>query len=170
MPPTATSASATYGWDKVPNRTSVQVGGGSTATTTYDAANRPTSGTNPTASYSSDDDGRLLSAPGNQYVWDKLGRLTQVKDAGGTTIAIRVGEPLHPSGTDPVAETADLRSRMAAMLEETIAAYPAAEQPPGSWWVPARLGGSAPTPEEAARLDEEEKRRRAERRAFRQAH
>ena len=31
------------------------------------------------------------------------------------------------------------------MLDATIAAYPAAEQPPGSWWVPERLGGSAPS-------------------------
>ncbi len=80
----------------------------------------------------------------------------------GKTIAIRVGEPLRPTGEDPVAETAELRSRMSTMLDETIAAYPDDEQPPGSWWLPARFGGSAPTPEEAARLDAEEQRRRAE--------
>ena len=39
----------------------------------------------------------------------------------GKTIAIRVGEPVHPTGTDPVAETADLRGRMDRMLEQTIA-------------------------------------------------
>lgn len=82
----------------------------------------------------------------------------------GKSIAIRVGEPLHPTGEDPVAETAELKERMARMLDDTIAAYPDAEQPPGSWWLPARLGGSAPTPEEAERLDAEEKRQRAERR------
>ena len=86
----------------------------------------------------------------------------------GKTIAIRVGEPMHPTGADPVAETADLRARMSTMLDEAIAAYPADEQPPGAWWVPARHGGGAPTPEEAVRLDEEEKRRRAERRTARQ--
>ena len=86
----------------------------------------------------------------------------------GKTIAIRVGEPMHPTAADPVAETADLRARMSTMLDEAIAAYPADEQPPGAWWVPARHGGGAPTPEEAVRLDEEEKRRRAERRAARQ--
>lgn len=80
----------------------------------------------------------------------------------GKTIAIRVGEPMRPAGADPVAETAELRARMSTMLEETIAAYPADEQLPGSWWLPARFGGSAPTPEEAARLDAEEQRRRAE--------
>lgn len=82
----------------------------------------------------------------------------------GKTIAIRVGEPMHFTGEDPVAETARLREVMRTMLDETIRAYPADEQPPGSWWLPASYGGSAPTPEEAVRLDAEEKRRRAERR------
>ncbi len=82
----------------------------------------------------------------------------------GKTISIRVGSPMHPTGTDAAAETAELRSRMATMLEETIRSYPAAEQPPGSWWLPASHGGSAPTPEEATSLDNEERRVRAEKR------
>jgi 1-acyl-sn-glycerol-3-phosphate acyltransferase len=83
----------------------------------------------------------------------------------GKTIAISVGEPLHPTGEDPVAETAELRAAMAALLDCTIRDYPAEEQPPGSWWLPASYGGSAPTPDEAIRLDDEERRRRAERKA-----
>ncbi len=83
----------------------------------------------------------------------------------GTTIAINVGSPIRPSGEDPVAETAQLHAVMSQMLDRTIADYPAAEQPDGAWWVPARLGGSAPTLEEAAALDAEERRRRAERRS-----
>ena len=86
----------------------------------------------------------------------------------GKTILIRVGEPLHPTGADPVAETAELRSVMAELLDGAIADYPAAEQPPGSWWVPASHGGSAPSLEEAARLDTEEKAARAAKRAARQ--
>ncbi len=82
----------------------------------------------------------------------------------GKTIAISVGEPLHPTGEDPVAETAELKARMSTMLDEAIAAYPVDEQPPGSWWVPASRGGSAPDLAEAARLDADEKRRRAEKR------
>lgn len=85
----------------------------------------------------------------------------------GKTIAITVGEPLHPTGENAVEETAQLRDVMADLLDRTIAAYPADEQPPGSWWLPARLGGSAPTPEEALRLDAEEKRKRAEARRAR---
>jgi 1-acyl-sn-glycerol-3-phosphate acyltransferase len=82
----------------------------------------------------------------------------------GKTISISVGEPLHPTGADPVAETAQLRAAMAALLDRAIRDYPAHEQPPGSWWVPASYGGNAPTPEEADRLDAEEKRARAEHR------
>ena len=85
----------------------------------------------------------------------------------GKTIAITVGEPMHPTGEQAVAETAELHRRMTEMLEQTIAAYPPAEQPPGSWWVPARLGGTAPTLAEAALLDVAEKRERARRRAAR---
>lgn len=83
----------------------------------------------------------------------------------GKTIAISVGEPLHPTGADPVAETAELRAAMTALLDQTIRDYPAEEQPPGCWWLPASYGGSAPTPEEALRLDAEERRLRAQRRA-----
>ena len=71
----------------------------------------------------------------------------------GKTIAITVGEPMHPTGDDPVGDTARLHAADVADARDTIAAYPADEQPPGSWWVPASMGGSAPTLEEAARLD-----------------
>ncbi len=87
----------------------------------------------------------------------------------GKTIAIRVGEPMHVTGDDPVAETAALHARMSQMLAEAIAEYPAAEQPPGSWWLPASYGGSAPTLEEAAALDGAEKRERARKRAEKRA-
>ena len=85
----------------------------------------------------------------------------------GKTISITVGEPRHYSGADPAADTADLHDTMSEMLERAIAAYPAEEQPPGSWWLPARFGGSAPTLEEAAVLDEQERAERARRRAER---
>lgn len=87
----------------------------------------------------------------------------------GKTIAITVGEPLHPTGADPVGETAELKAVMSSLLADTIRAYPADEQSPGSWWLPASHGGSAPTPEEALVLDAEEKRRRAEKRRARAA-
>ncbi len=85
----------------------------------------------------------------------------------GKTITISVGTPLHPTGDDPAAETAELHQVMSSMLDEAIRAYPSAEQPAGSWWLPSRYGGSAPTLAEAARLDAAEKAERAARRAAR---
>jgi len=87
----------------------------------------------------------------------------------GKTIAISVGEPLHPTGDNPVADTVELKVRMRELLDRTIRAYPAEEQPPGSWWLPASYGGSAPTPEEAQVLDANEKRDRARARAAKRA-
>jgi 1-acyl-sn-glycerol-3-phosphate acyltransferase len=87
----------------------------------------------------------------------------------GKTIVIAVGEPLHPTGASPVTETAELKARMTELLDRAIRDYPADEQPPGSWWLPASYGGSAPTPEQAARLDEAEKRERARARSAKRA-
>jgi 1-acyl-sn-glycerol-3-phosphate acyltransferase len=82
----------------------------------------------------------------------------------GKTISLTIGEALHPTGDDPTGETAELQARMSRMLVDAVSAYPSDEQPPGSWWVPASMGGSAPTPEEAARLDSAELRERLRRR------
>ena len=43
----------------------------------------------------------------------------------GKTIALTVGEPMYPTGENAAAETAELKARMSALLDETIAAYPA---------------------------------------------
>lgn len=85
----------------------------------------------------------------------------------GKTVTLSVGTPVHPTGADPEAETAELHRVMSLMLDEAIRAYPSEEQPPGSWWLPARYGGSAPTLEEAAVMDAEERSARAARRAAR---
>jgi RHS repeat-associated protein len=91
---TLSGTTTTYGWDKVPNRTSVQVGAGTAATTAYDAADRTTSGSNPAAAYTSNADGMLTARPGQTLVWDHLGRLTQVKNAAGTlTLASYTYDP-----------------------------------------------------------------------------
>jgi 1-acyl-sn-glycerol-3-phosphate acyltransferase len=82
------------------------------------------------------------------------------------TVGIEVGEPIHPKPEDNAnALTRELQTRMEAMLDRLIQAHPEKEQPPGSWWLPARYGGSAPTLEEAAALYAEERRLRAERKA-----
>lgn len=81
----------------------------------------------------------------------------------GKSITIRVGAPVPVTGEDPVAETAALRAAIAGLLDQAIADHP--ESPEGQWWAPARLGGLAPTPDEAKRLDSEELAARAARRA-----
>ncbi|WP_019143585.1 lysophospholipid acyltransferase family protein [Aeromicrobium massiliense] len=81
----------------------------------------------------------------------------------GKTIALHVGAPLDVTGEDPVTETQRLREAMTALLDKAITEYPIA--PEGQWWAPARYGGLAPTPDEAARLDEEERAARAARKS-----
>jgi 1-acyl-sn-glycerol-3-phosphate acyltransferase len=81
-------------------------------------------------------------------------------------VMVRYGEPFTP-GSDPVEATRELMERIGELLAKSQAAYPQrpSEEPGADWWVPAHLGGSAPTPEEAeARLarQAEQRRRRAE--------
>lgn len=76
-----------------------------------------------------------------------------LRKAFRTPITLVVGEPLHPTpDDDPVAVTAKLQLQMNAMLHAAQEAYPVTA-PPGAWWQPARLGGGAPTPDEALVLD-----------------
>lgn len=84
----------------------------------------------------------------------------------GKTIALHVGEPIAVTGEDPVAETQVLRERLQELLAKAIDEYPIS--PEGQWWAPASFGGTAPMPEEAARLDAEELAARAARRAEKQ--
>ena len=68
----------------------------------------------------------------------------------GTHVRIVVGEPFTP-GADAVAATVELKARMQALLEHARATYAGAPRHPGDdWWVPAAMGGSAPTLEQAA--------------------
>ena len=55
--------------------------------------------------------------------------------------------PIHPEG-DPESATERIRAVMAAMLEDVQRCYRDG-LPTGARWVPARLGGGAPTVEEA---------------------
>ena len=78
-------------------------------------------------------------------------------------IPVRViyGEPYHPGEGRPAALTLDLMARIRALVKQAIRDEGA---PPGSWWVPAAHGGSAPDPEEvAARLAEQARERRERR-------
>ncbi|WP_113704629.1 lysophospholipid acyltransferase family protein [Nonomuraea lactucae] len=95
---------------------------------------------------------------GSQRLWTK-GRpkaLTQRH----VPITIIVGEPMHPKrGEDVNAHTTDLHERLTALVDRAQRTYP--EITPGAWWQPAHLGGTAPTPEEAAAMDAAEAEARA---------
>jgi 1-acyl-sn-glycerol-3-phosphate acyltransferase len=72
-------------------------------------------------------------------------------------ITILVGEPMYPRRGDDFEQlTKDLRTRMSELLEKAQREYPETPGADETWWQPAYLGGSAPTPEEAAELDREE--------------
>jgi 1-acyl-sn-glycerol-3-phosphate acyltransferase len=69
-------------------------------------------------------------------------------------ILVRVGEPLRPTLSDDATEvTAELKTRMQALLDSAVADYPERPSEPGTWWLPAHLGGGAPTPEAAGELE-----------------
>ncbi|MGW6335393.1 lysophospholipid acyltransferase family protein [Nocardia rhamnosiphila] len=98
---------------------------------------------------------------GAQRVWTKghpkrLGRTN-------TPISIAVGTPIQPY--EPASElTAELKTAMQELLRGLQENY---AHEPGAYWVPARLGGGAPTLEEADAMDAAEvaeriARRRAE--------
>lgn len=104
-----------------------------------------------------------LVAFGSQRLWTKdhpkqLGRTK-------TPIMIKVGPPVDISG-HPQDASERLRATMAQMLDELRAEY--IERfgpfPEGEFWMPASLGGGAPTPEKAESLDDKERVRRSERR------
>ncbi|HET7667309.1 MAG TPA: lysophospholipid acyltransferase family protein [Mycobacterium sp.] len=80
-------------------------------------------------------------------------------------ITVAVGEPIPPTGT-VVQLDAAMREAMTALLHKTQLDYP---HPEGAYWVPRRLGGSAPTMAEAKLLDEAELAERARKRAEREA-
>lgn len=96
---------------------------------------------------------------GSQRIWTK-GR-PRVLRRNRVPVLITVGEPVSIArGADADAALSDVKQRMAALLTAAQERYP--EAPRGEddrWWLPARLGGTAPTLEEATALDLAEERR-----------
>jgi 1-acyl-sn-glycerol-3-phosphate acyltransferase len=92
---------------------------------------------------------------GTQRIWTKghprnLGR-------NKVPVTVAVGAPLH-AAQDMAKTDAVLRESMTALLYQAQQRYP---QPAGAYWVPRRLGGSAPTLAEAAQMDAEDAAARA---------
>jgi 1-acyl-sn-glycerol-3-phosphate acyltransferase len=86
---------------------------------------------------------------GSQRLWTK-GRPRSFRRH--VPISIAIGEPLTPTPREKGDAVMDeIRLRMTALLDKVQREYP--DQPAGpddTWWLPAHLGGTAPTPEEAA--------------------
>ena len=80
-------------------------------------------------------------------------------------ITVSVGEPIEPTGTMEQLDAA-MRESMTALLHRAQEEYP---HPAGAYWVPRRLGGSAPTMAEARVLDKAELEERARKQAEREA-
>ncbi|SDY21049.1 1-acyl-sn-glycerol-3-phosphate acyltransferases [Modestobacter sp. DSM 44400] len=73
----------------------------------------------------------------------------------GVAVTVLIGEPIVPEPGEKVQVVLRrTRAAMEGLLAEAQRSY--ADQPAGDddrWWVPAHLGGTAPTPEEATRID-----------------
>ncbi|QGU08551.1 1-acyl-sn-glycerol-3-phosphate acyltransferase [Corynebacterium occultum] len=96
---------------------------------------------------------------GGQQIWTKehpkrLGRTN-------TPVYIRLGEPVDPYG-DPATATERLHTALVELMDQVRGDY-AAEYgpfPEGLYWMPESLGGTAPSLEEAHRIDTEDKARK----------
>lgn len=96
---------------------------------------------------------------GAQRIWtkDQPRRLGRHK----VPIAVQVGAPVA-AAADPSTTDAAMRESMTTLLDGVQRCYP---HEPGAHWVPHRLGGGAPTPEEAARVEAREAAARSARKA-----
>jgi 1-acyl-sn-glycerol-3-phosphate acyltransferase len=73
----------------------------------------------------------------------------------GVAVTVVLGEPIRPEPGEKTRQLLQrIRTAMEQLVDEAQRTYP--QQPAGPddlWWQPAHLGGTAPTPEEATRLD-----------------
>ncbi|WP_406141928.1 lysophospholipid acyltransferase family protein [Streptomyces sp. NBC_01089] len=83
---------------------------------------------------------------GTQRLWTK-GRPRNLKRSH-IPVTVRVGEPMDaPTDEYAGAITRRLRERMQELLEAAQRAYPVRpKNASDTWWIPAHLGGTAPTP------------------------
>ncbi len=80
-------------------------------------------------------------------------------------MTVVVGAPIRPADTAEQTDAA-MRQAMTGLLHDVQLSY---DHPEGAYWVPRRMGGSAPTLEEAKALDEAELAERARNQSDRQA-
>lgn len=77
-------------------------------------------------------------------------------------MSVDVGEPIeYQPDEDPIEVTTRLMASIGDLVKLAEKRYPQMpDNPDGLWWVPAHLGGAAPTVEEGDRLATEERERR----------
>jgi 1-acyl-sn-glycerol-3-phosphate acyltransferase len=69
-------------------------------------------------------------------------------------VSVWVDEPLVIEPGETPAEVTDrLAARLAELVEQVLAAYPDRPTTGDEWWLPAHIGGGAPTPEAAAEIE-----------------
>ncbi|TFC88128.1 1-acyl-sn-glycerol-3-phosphate acyltransferase [Cryobacterium sp. TMT4-31] len=87
-----------------------------------------------------------------------------VREAYRTPVSFAVGMPVRVNAEDdPQQVTQRLHGVLQELVDGLQARYP--EPGAGRWWQPAHLGGTAPTPAEAAATEAERQRRKAAARA-----
>jgi 1-acyl-sn-glycerol-3-phosphate acyltransferase len=88
--------------------------------------------------------GQRIATKGHAVVWRR-----------GIPVTVVLGEPIVPEpGEKAQPLLRRTKAAMEALLDEAQRAYP--DSPAGDddrWWLPVHLGGTAPTPEEAAASD-----------------
>lgn len=101
---------------------------------------------------------------GAQRQWTKTDVGARAMGRKHIPVTVRYAEPLMVSAADdPETATKHLREVMTTELHAVQDGYGA--HPAGAFWVPARLGGGAPTPEAAAAIEDSEAARKAAERA-----
>lgn len=79
--------------------------------------------------------------------------------AVGIPVLVHYGEPMVIAPDEDVTEaTRRVRQRMEVMLAELQQRYPEQPEPGEDWWLPERLGGSAPSHDEVLRAHRERER------------
>jgi 1-acyl-sn-glycerol-3-phosphate acyltransferase len=84
----------------------------------------------------------------------------------GVDISVDFGDPIpYGDGDDPQSVTDALMASIGELVKVAERRYPVRPGPADDWWLPAHLGGSAPTVEEADALAAREREERRARRA-----
>jgi 1-acyl-sn-glycerol-3-phosphate acyltransferase len=69
-------------------------------------------------------------------------------------VSVWVDEPLHIAAGETATEVTErLAVRLRELVDKVLSEYPDAAKPDDDWWLPAHVGGGAPTPAVAAEVE-----------------